>query len=482
VTRHQTVLFRQLLLLGDVLVSAGAFVGALYVREWLPRLAPYLPGTLGETARELGTVLGVTGYNSVLLGMLPIWALVSYYSHTPDFRAGYGRLAFRFARAVGLGLAVLVAASFWLKLGFLSRAFVFIFGATQFTALLLGRVVFMEVIKRSKKVDDHRVLVVGGGQRAVQFANALLERAAWNNRFIGFVSVPEEKPLAEAQPVLGVVANLARILDTEVVDEVVFAVPGSSPEDFADALRACDERGVDVLISMPPSVPAHGRMEIANVTGFSMPMIGLTRTPTGEVRLIVKRLVDVVGALVGIVLTGPIMLAAAIAVKLEDGGPILFTQVRSGRNGRKFVMLKFRSMCIDAEKKLEGLKHLNERDGPAFKITHDPRITRVGRFIRKTSIDELPQLFNVFVGHMSLVGPRPPLPSEVAQYEPWQRRRLSVRPGITGMWQVSGRNANVDFDEWMQLDLKYIDTWSLWLDVKILFKTLPAVLLHKGAS
>ena len=176
------------------------------------------------------------------------------------------------------------------------------------------------------------------------------------------------------------------------------------------------------------------------------------------------------------------MLAAAIAVKMEDGGPILFTQVRAGRNGRKFKMLKFRSMCIDAEKKLEELKHLNERDGPAFKITHDPRITRAGRFIRKTSIDELPQLFNVLVGHMSLVGPRPPLPSEVAQYEPWQRRRLSVRPGITGMWQVSGRNTNVDFAQWMALDLEYIDSWSLWLDIKILFKTVPVVLLHKGAS
>jgi exopolysaccharide biosynthesis polyprenyl glycosylphosphotransferase len=481
VTRHQTVLFRQLLLLGDVVLSAGSFVGALYVRESLPALAPYLPGPLEELARELGPVLGVAGYNTVLLGMLPIWALVSYSSHTHDFRAGYGRLAFRFARSVGLGLALLVAASFWFKLGFLSRTFVFIFGATQFVALLVGRVVAMEIIKRGKRVHDHRVLIVGGGQRAVQFAAALQEQAAWNNRFVGFVAVPEEKALAEAQPVVGPLAQLDEILDTEVVDEVVFAVPGRSPEDFAGALRACDERGVDVLITMPPSVPSHGQMEIANVTGFSLPMIGLTRTPTGEVRLIVKRIVDIVGAIVAIILTGPILLAAALTVKLEDGGPILFKQVRAGRNGRKFVMLKFRSMCVDAEARREALMHLNEMDGPVFKIKRDPRITRVGRIIRKTSIDELPQLFNVLVGHMSLVGPRPPLPAEVATYEPWQRRRLSVRPGITGLWQVSGRN-QINFEEWMQLDLKYIDTWSLWLDLKILFRTVPVVLLHKGAS
>jgi lipopolysaccharide/colanic/teichoic acid biosynthesis glycosyltransferase len=175
------------------------------------------------------------------------------------------------------------------------------------------------------------------------------------------------------------------------------------------------------------------------------------------------------------------MLVAAIAIRLESSGPVLFKQVRAGRNGRKFVMYKFRSMCTDAEKRLAELMHLNEMDGPVFKITHDPRITKVGRFIRKTSIDELPQLFNVLFGDMSLVGPRPPLPAEVAQYEGWQRRRLSVRPGITGMWQVSGRNA-VDFARWMELDLEYIDRWSLWLDLQILFRTVPAVLMRSGAS
>ena len=144
-------------------------------------------------------------------------------------------------------------------------------------------------------------------------------------------------------------------------------------------------------------------------------------------------------------------------------------------------MLKFRSMVTDAEKIKEKLAHMNEMDGPVFKIKRDPRITKVGRFIRKTSIDELPQLFNIIAGDMSMVGPRPPLPSEVEQYEPWQRRRLSVKPGLTGLWQVSGRN-QVDFDEWMQLDLAYIDNWSLWMDVKILFRTVPAVLFHRGAS
>ena len=154
---------------------------------------------------------------------------------------------------------------------------------------------------------------------------------------------------------------------------------------------------------------------------------------------------------------------------------------RKQQKARRFKMPKLRTMEVDAEARKVELMHLNEMDGPVFKIKHDPRITPIGRFIRKTSIDELPQLFNVLVGEMSLVGPRPPLPSEVAQYKPWQRRRLSVKPGITGPWQVSGRN-EISFEQWMKMDLEYIDNWSLWLDIRIILLTVPVVLIHKGAS
>ena len=172
----------------------------------------------------------------------------------------------------------------------------------------------------------------------------------------------------------------------------------------------------------------------------------------------------------------------ALAIKIEDPkGGIFFGQQRSGLFGREFKMWKFRSMVSNAEEMRVALEEQNEMDGPVFKIKHDPRITRVGRFIRKTSIDELPQLWNVLVGQMSLVGPRPPIPAEVAEYERWQMRRLSMRPGITCIWQVSGRN-NVDFETWMKLDLQYIDNWTLFLDIKLLLKTVPVVLLRQGAS
>ena len=169
-----------------------------------------------------------------------------------------------------------------------------------------------------------------------------------------------------------------------------------------------------------------------------------------------------------------------LLIKWTLPGPVLFNQVRMGLNGRKFNMYKFRSMHQDAENRLGALKSSNEMSGPVFKIANDPRVTPVGRFIRKFSIDELPQLFNVLKGDMSLVGPRPPIYKEVLEYQRWQRRRLSMRPGITCIWQVSGRN-DIGFEEWMKLDLEYIDNWSFWLDLKLLFKTIPAVLIGKGA-
>lgn len=194
-----------------------------------------------------------------------------------------------------------------------------------------------------------------------------------------------------------------------------------------------------------------------------------------------KTVFDKIGALVGIIIASPLALLIALAIKLEDGGPILFKQVRSGMNGRPFIFYKFRTMNVNAESEKNELLSLNEMSGPVFKITDDPRVTLVGKFLRKTSMDELPQFYNVIKGDMSLVGPRPPLSSEVKQYKEWQYRRLSVKPGITCLWQINGRN-NIDFDKWMKLDLYYIDNWSFWTDIKIILKTIPAILRCNGAS
>jgi exopolysaccharide biosynthesis polyprenyl glycosylphosphotransferase len=199
------------------------------------------------------------------------------------------------------------------------------------------------------------------------------------------------------------------------------------------------------------------------------------------IQLLLKRMIDTALSAAVLIILLPLLATVALLIKLTSPGPVFFVQNRVGMNQRQFKLYKFRSMVVDAEARKSELAHLNERDGPAFKIENDPRITRIGRFIRKTSIDELPQLFNVLSGEMSLVGPRPPLPDEVSKYEWLFRKRLSVKPGITCIWQISGRN-NVSFDRWMQMDHEYIENWSLLLDLKILLKTVPAVLLSRGAS
>lgn len=193
-----------------------------------------------------------------------------------------------------------------------------------------------------------------------------------------------------------------------------------------------------------------------------------------------KRCGDLVLSVIALVLLSPLCLLTAVAVKLEDGGPVIYSQIRAGKNGKPFKFYKFRSMCVDAEKKRKDLKNFDESDGPVFKITHDPRITKVGKVIRKSSIDELPQLANILRGDMTIVGPRPPLPDEVAQYTPEQMHRLDVKPGLTCYWQCSGRS-DLSFEKWMELDFKYIQERGFWTDLKIILKTVPAVLLGRGA-
>lgn len=487
--RQQSVFFRQALVVYDVLVSAAAFLATLFIRLRIGQVDA--EGQLGWVTRSLSSIpyldvspLGQPDpYYQLLVGLLPLWGVSFYWSRTNDFRRSYRVMAVRYMRAVVVGLGLLMVAQFLFRLDFISRSFVAMFAGLQLGTLMLGRVLAMEAVKlaRSHNDDGHRVVIVGANERGVAFAASLRLQSPFNIKLLGYVSMPGESGHPKARPHLGYVGSLAALLDRQPVDEVVFAVPGKHPEILRDAMASCEVRGVDVLVNLPPTVPHKGTMQIANVSGFDYPLLNLRRTPTSEARLAAKRLLDFTGALIGIILTGPVMLATAIAIRVTDPGPVLFRQVRAGRNGRKFTMLKFRSMVMDAEKRKAELMHLNEMDGPVFKIQRDPRITAVGRFIRKTSIDELPQLFNILFGDMSLVGPRPPLPSEVDQYEPWQRRRLSVKPGLTGMWQVSGRN-QIDFDEWMRMDLEYIDSWSLWLDLKIILKTIPAVVLRSGAS
>jgi exopolysaccharide biosynthesis polyprenyl glycosylphosphotransferase len=248
-------------------------------------------------------------------------------------------------------------------------------------------------------------------------------------------------------------------------------------EIIEEAAYLSEQEGKVVRMPVAPveRILTAGRLETIDGVG----VYSLANGPDRAVSLLFKRLLDIAGSAVLLVVLSPLLALVAILVKSDSPGPALFRQERVGLHGRTFRVVKFRSMCSDAEERLEQLSRHNRIKGHAFKLDEDPRTTRVGRFLRRCSLDELPQLWNVLRGEMSLVGPRPPLPSEVANYDVWHRRRLSMKPGMTGLWQVNSRNER-EFDRWVEADLEYIDTWSLWLDFKIIARTVPAMLAGTG--
>lgn len=272
---------------------------------------------------------------------------------------------------------------------------------------------------------------------------------------------------------------MRELLRDQVIDEVIVACPRSMLEAIVSVVDAATEAGVPITLLSdlfgehlpPPQVRRFG----------TLPALRFAPVHHNPASLAVKRALDVALAGVGLVLASPLLAAAALAIKITSPGPVLFRQMRCTLNGRPFVMPKLRTMAVDAERHRHHLEARNEMDGPVFKMRDDPRVTPVGRFLRRYSLDELPQLWSVLKGDMSLVGPRPPVPTEVASYETFERRRLSMRPGLTCLWQVSGRN-EIGFDDWVRLDLQYIDTWSLATDLRILLRTVPAVLSGQGAS
>ena len=272
---------------------------------------------------------------------------------------------------------------------------------------------------------------------------------------------------------LGPLADLPTILHERVVDEVVICLPFSQ-WNLVDAIaRICEDEGKIVRVPMDVLDHAFAAGKVEDLDG--VPVFSLVSGPDRTLALAVKRVVDVVSSLSGLLILSPLFAVVAILVRREDGGAVFFRQGRVGVHGRPFEVVKFRSMVPDAEGLRADLAARNEVNGPAFKVTADPRVTRTGRWLRRSSIDELPQLWNVLRGEMSLVGPRPPLPQEVAAYDVWHRRRLSMKPGMTGLWQVRARR-EPEFDRWVSADLEYIDRWSLWLDLKILARTIPAAL------
>jgi len=380
-----------------------------------------------------------------------------------------------------LGAASIVLLEYLLRLD-LSRSFVGLFAAWSWVLLSLFRLNAGRALRAILREfgSSHYVMVVGLTDAALKLGRQIEDARGYGVRLSGFLADNDESgdevALKERYPVRPL-ARLPDLLREHIIDEIIFAVDSRRLAELEEIFLLCDEEGVKTRVAV--DFFPHVNSQISLERLGASPLLTFSATPHDEIRLLVKRITDLLLAGAAAVFLFPFMLLIALLIRLTSPGPAIFRQVRCGLNGRRFVFYKFRSMCQNAEAMRADVEHLSERK-LAMKIPNDPRLTGLGRWLRKFSIDEWPQLWNVLKGDMSLVGPRPALPDEVEQYKRWQRRRLRMRPGITSLWAVSGRDA-VDFETWMKLDMQYIDQWSLALDWKILLRTIPHVLSGKGA-
>jgi exopolysaccharide biosynthesis polyprenyl glycosylphosphotransferase len=477
--REHARLFTTIQFIADLLLTLAAFPLAYLTRIHLERIIP------AGLDRFLNPALHPFFRYAWMIALATVWWALLAYSlglyRVTIRRSGFEKIRIVIEGSILLGLS-LGFLSFAFKLN-LSRPLIALFIIYQALLLCGARLaVTLHAVRKNRmgeRADGRNIVIVGNHSRARAMGELVSRYAEWGLRILGYVEANGEKNAVRGGDVLGSISDLPQIVENNVVDEIIFV--GSSPKDLEcleEVLALCKEQGINTRVAADifPAKISKVSMEFVE----NIPVLTFSTTPSHAASLLVKRIMDITLSAFLLVFLMPVMLVVSLLVKLTSRGPVIYRQVRCGLYGRKFVLYKFRSMRDGAEDVLWEIKHLNEMDGPVFKMRNDPRVTPLGRLLRKASVDEWPQFWNVLKGDMSLVGPRAPLPEEVREYTRWQRRRLSVKPGITCLWQVSGRN-EVDFHEWMKLDLHYIDHWSLLLDLKILLRTFPVVLLGKGA-
>jgi exopolysaccharide biosynthesis polyprenyl glycosylphosphotransferase len=461
----------------DTAMTAIAFETAYVLRQHLPALRLfYLDGP--TMAGLFAAVLGIWLVSGSAIG--------NYRSPDPS---DVGRTIRGILRQAGWSTAILVGLLYLLKLSDISRLFMSLFVVLNVLLLLTWRLLAPALVRAATGDSAKRYyVIVGTGDRAAQVARLIEgdgDRSAEVLAFIRDHAAAEDESGAIFQQDFSSggssrvreLSALAQTLRTSVVDEVIFASDRPGPQQLDELFQICEEEGVKVRVMV--SIFRNTPCAISLDRLHDLPMLTYSTSPDNDYLLFLKRILDVsVGVSMAIVLS-PFSLLVMLAIRLSSKGPIFFVQERCGLNGRHFRLYKFRSMHEDAQSRRASVASLNEMDGPVFKCSNDPRVTRLGRFLRKFSVDEWPQLINVIRGDMSLVGPRPPLPEEVEQYKLWHRRRLRMRPGLTCLWVLAGRN-KLDFFNWMRLDMQYIDHWSLALDCKILLWSIPHVVSGKG--
>jgi exopolysaccharide biosynthesis polyprenyl glycosylphosphotransferase len=466
--RRHLMALRVALMLGDGLSAYFVFLGVSVLR--------FRDGDPTALWQDAGVDIRLAALLFAITWIVTLWLMGMY---RLSVRWRLWTEARDIARTTLLVLAMTLSTLFILKQEDVSRLFLVFLFIAQPAVTLTGRVLLrfgFEAIRR-RGHDARFMLVAGTGRLAQDFADRVESHPGLGMQIIGHLSAPGETDHVVTRPILGSVEDVEDILHAHVVDEVAVCLPPAAAHYMEPITGLAADEGKTVRVPVDPVEEILPSALHEEFDGFVVR--SLVHDGQREAGLVVKRILDILGAGVGLVVLSPVLLAAALMIRLREGSPVLFRQERVGVHGRPFTIYKFRTMIPNAEQQLDAVQHLNERDRVAFKATNDPRITPLGRWLRKTSIDELPQLWNVLIGSMSLVGPRPPLPREVIEYDIWHRRRLSMKPGITGLWQVEARH-EPDFDRWVERDLVYIDGWSIWLDLKILAKTVPAVFAHGG--
>lgn len=462
--------FRRLTTLYDISFTVLAYFVAYWLHDEL--IGSESPSDFFSHIALLPLIIAVW---NPLLG-----AFGAYGSPRTTSRFDYGWAVFK---AVTTGLVALIVLLFMLKIQYVSRIVVIVFAVLDLIALIGIRLWAAWYFRKSLRKGENylKVLIIGTGNRATHFANILKQNSEWGLHIVGHLDPDPERvgKTIDGSPVIGTVNDISSVLKAQVIDEVVLAIPRAMIPDVEGIFLACEEEGVKLRMMVDVYDVHVARKKLVDLGG--LPLLTLEPVAQEDWKVLVKRIMDLAISVIALIFLLPIMGVVALAVRIDSPGPVLFVQQRIGQNKRRFPMYKFRTMVQDAEKLMAQVESLNEAEGPIFKIANDPRVTRVGRILRKTSLDELPQIFNVIRGEMSLVGPRPMSIRDVDLFDKGiQRKRFSVKPGITCLWQVSGRS-NLPFSKWLELDLQYIENWSIGLDIKILLKTIPVVLKGTGA-
>lgn len=441
-----------------------------------------LPRVLGS---HFPPIYPLHWYLPYLAGVLVIWVIVGflYGIYRRVELRNPAQIIWDETKLVVTGMVLVHAGLYLLRADF-SRSLAMTFAVVNWLFLVAGRLVLFFTKGSLRRLFGryHHVLVVGTGTEAHQLAQLVEHAEALGLRLIGLAYLTERAPapLGELRSSYAAIPldHVPEFIHDHVVDEVLIAVEKQDLDRIEPLVLHCEREGIRTRVHLNFLKATSSSVHLEHLNEF--PLLTFSTGPQDEIQLLAKRIADIVLAVVLLVLLAPLMLVIALLVRFTSAGPVLYRQTRCGLGGRRFTLLKFRSMVRNAEQLRGQVEHLNEADGPVFKIADDPRVTSIGRWLRRTSLDELPQVWNILRGDMSFVGPRPPVPEEVEKYESWQRRRLRMRPGLTCLWALEGRS-KLNFDRWMQLDLSYIDRWSLWLDAQIFLKTIPHVLFGRGA-